>query len=230
MFKNRSKRLELLDADEIPEMDLFQNLKELHFINKFLGGYRITFDGLKKIIKNDREYTLIDIGSGGGDTLKEINVWRKTNKHKINLVGIDLKQTCIEYSMRDEHFSEIKFICDDYLNALKHINNIDIIHASLFCHHLSEDKIIELIAFAQKAKATLLINDLERNPIAYYAIKFLTSLFSSSYLVKNDAPLSVLRGFKKREWKNIIEKSNATNYSLKNMWAFRHQVIIYANK
>jgi len=230
MFKNRSKRLELLDADEIPEMDLFQNLKELHFINKFLGGYRITFDGLKKIIKNDREYTLIDIGSGGGDTLKEINVWRKTNKYKINLVGIDLKQTCINYSLQNEEINEITFICDDYLNALKHINNIDIIHASLFCHHLSEDKIIELIAFAQKAKATLLINDLERNPIAYYAIKFLTSLFSSSYLVKNDAPLSVLRGFKKREWKNIIEKSNATNYSLKNMWAFRHQVIIYANK
>jgi hypothetical protein len=47
-------------------------------------------------------------------------------------------------------------------------------------------------------------------------------------LVKNDAPLSVLRGFKKKEWLEIIQQSGAKNYTLKNKWAFRHQVIIYA--
>jgi hypothetical protein len=74
----------------------------------------------------------------------------------------------------------------------------------------------------------LIVNDLERNPIAYYAIKWLTALFSKSYLVKNDAPLSVARGFKKREWLAMIQEAGATRYSVKNKWAFRHEIIVYA--
>ena len=89
---------------------------------------------------------------------------------------------------------------------------------------------MELVRFALKHKAILIVNDLERNPIAYYSIKWLTRLFSKSYLVKNDAPLSVARGFKKREWAAILSKGGATNFTIKNKWAFRHQVIVYGNK
>jgi hypothetical protein len=84
-----------------------------------------------------------------------------------------------------------------------------------------------LIQFAKKHKAILIINDLERNRFAYYAIKYLTKFFSKSYLVKNDAPLSVLRGFKKTEWIEMIQLAGAKNYSVKNKWAFRHEVIVY---
>ena len=78
-------------------------------------------------------------------------------------------------------------------------------------------------------KTTLIINDLERNAFAHYAIKLLTRLFSKSYLVKNDAPLSVLRGFKTHEWKKLIQEAGAKNYTVNYKWAFRHEVIIYGN-
>jgi hypothetical protein len=111
-----------------------------------------------------------------------------------------------------------------------HVPKIDIIHACLFCHHLDEAQLIELIQFATSKKITLIINDLERNVFAYYAIKTLTALFSKSYLVKNDAPLSVARGFKKKEWLAIIHKAGAAHFSVKNKWAFRHEIIIYGNE
>jgi hypothetical protein len=88
---------------------------------------------------------------------------------------------------------------------------------------------VDLIQFAQKNNSTLVINDLERNRFAYYSIKFLTKIFSKSYLVKNDAPLSVLRGFKKNEWTQLIKLSGVKNYSIKYKWAFRHEIIVYAN-
>jgi 2-polyprenyl-3-methyl-5-hydroxy-6-metoxy-1,4-benzoquinol methylase len=229
MFKKRSYFSELLDGTDLPELDLFQNLKELHFINTYLGGYRITFDALQILLSNRQEnYYIVDIGSGGGDTLKEIYHWCHSKNIKATLTGIDLKPSCINYSNLNNPIPSIEFICDDYVNALNHLEKIDFIHASLFCHHLTEKQIVALIHFSQSANATLIINDLERNPIAYYAIKLLTKLFSNSYLVKNDAPLSVLRGFKKKEWLEIIQQSGAKNYTLKNKWAFRHQVIIYA--
>ena len=73
------------------------------------------------------------------------------------------------------------------------------------------------------------INDLHRHPVAYLFIKIITKLFSKSYLVKNDAPLSVLRGFRKNEWQQIFEKSGITNYSIKWKWAFRYLVIYKSN-
>ncbi len=227
MFKYRSQQKELLDADDIPTADLYQNLKELDRINTLLGGYNITFSALKKLIKPQKSYTLIDIGCGGGDTLKHIKKWQLRKNLSLNLIGIDLKPVCIEYATRQKTMQNIEFICDDYRNMFLHVQNIDIIHACLFCHHLSENQLIELIQFAQKRAITLVINDLERNPIAYYAIKTLTTLFSKSYLVKNDAPLSVARGFKKKEWLEIIAKAGATHFSVKNKWAFRHEIIIY---
>jgi hypothetical protein len=131
------------------------------------------------------------------------------------LYGIDLKQTCINYSLTNNPSLGIQFICDDYTKAPTYVANIDIIHACLFCHHLTNAQIIILIQFCNSNKITLVVNDLERNPIAYYSIKWLTQLFSKSYLVKNDAPLSVLRGFKKQEWLHILKQANATNYSVK---------------
>jgi 2-polyprenyl-3-methyl-5-hydroxy-6-metoxy-1,4-benzoquinol methylase len=229
MFKVRSHKKELLDQEYIPEKDLFQNLKELDVINNLLGGYAISFNVLKQIAQKNKTFTLVDIGSGGGDTLKRINTWAMKNSYIIQLTGIDLKQACIDYSQNNKPNNKIQFICDDYRNAFNHIKKIDVLHACLFCHHLNNNELIELIKFSNKNNTTLVINDLERNPIAYYAIKTLTALFSKSYLVKNDAPLSVLRGFKKTEWLQIIKEAGALNYSVNWKWAFRHQIIIHAN-
>jgi 2-polyprenyl-3-methyl-5-hydroxy-6-metoxy-1,4-benzoquinol methylase len=229
MFNQRSNKKELLDGDSIPDEDLYQNLKELNIINKLLGGYKITFKALNKIIQQHQAYTIVDIGSGGGDTLKEISKWGDKQNFKFNLFGIDLKQTCIHYSIKNDPNNKISFICDDYKNVFNHLEKVDIIHACLFCHHLTNSQIVDLMKFANDKKVTLIINDLERNKIAYYSIKFLTKIFSRSYLVKNDAPLSVLRGFNKSEWLQIIKEAGVEKFSIKYRWAFRHEVIVYAN-
>lgn len=226
MFKQRSQKKELLDQDDIPEQDLYQNLRELDFINYWLGGYAVSFSALKNIIKRDQHYSFVDIGCGGGDTLKRLEKWRTKQGYSIDLHGVDLKPVCIQYAENNPENAGIHFVCDDYKNIYRHISRIDIIHACLFCHHLPENELVSLIRFAIDHSAVLVINDLERNPLAYYAIKWLTALFSKSYLVKNDAPLSVLRGFKKTEWVSMLKQSGAKHYSVKNKWAFRHQIIV----
>jgi len=232
MFKQRSYQKELLDEPDIRKDLLFQNLKELDTINKYLGGHDVSIKGLKKVITDkDKTYNVIDIGCGGGDSLKAIAKWARDKQYKIDLSGIDLKPDCIEYAQNAcSKFPEITFYCDDFLNVFATIEDIDIVHASLFCHHFTEDELAGFIRFCDRHKAIFVINDLERNPIAYYAIKFITLLFSKSPLVKNDAPLSVWRGFKKKEWQGIIEKAGIKNYIIKNCLAFRHLVIVYPNE
>ena len=230
MLKFRSHTKELLDGDNIPAPDLFRNLKELDTVNTLLGGYNISLSALNVIVQNQEHYTLVDIGCGGGDTLKYIHKWNTRARKNISLVGIDIKPVCIEYAAQNTAGLPIRYICDDYRCLYNYEEHVDIIHACLFCHHLDEAALIELVTFALKHKAILVINDLERNSIAYHSIKLLTRLFSKSYLVKNDAPLSVARGFKKSEWLDILEKAGAVHYTVKNKWAFRHQIIVYGNK
>jgi D-alanyl-D-alanine dipeptidase len=46
-------------------------------------------------------------------------------------------------------------------------------------------------------------------------------------LVKNDAPLSVKRGFRKSELVSLLEKAGFKNYSVKWSWAFRYRIVGY---
>jgi hypothetical protein len=74
-----------------------------------------------------------------------------------------------------------------------------------------------------------LINDLHRHPLAFYSIKLLTQVFSKSYLVKNDAPLSVQRGFTRSEWESIFLAAGINNYSIEWRWAFRWLITYHCN-
>ncbi len=230
MFKERSNKKELLDAPHIPAEHLAQNLRELHTINTYLGGYRLSKNALKNVLSPKKPAVVVDIGSGGGDTVLRLHKWSMDQSYSLQLKGIDVNPDCVNYSIgRTAGVPGIQFICDDYKKVKFHVPDVDVLHASLFCHHLSEGEIIDLLRFAKENRITLVINDLERHPLAYYAISFLTRLFSRSYLVKNDAPLSVLRGFTKKEWKSMLGEAGIERYSLRSRFAFRHEVIVYHN-
>jgi hypothetical protein len=78
-----------------------------------------------------------------------------------------------------------------------------------------------------QAQLAIIINDIHRHPLAYYSIKWLTYFFSRSYLVKNDAPLSVLRAFRRSELKNLFKAAGFLRYQLRWQWAFRWQAILF---
>jgi len=231
IFDKRSTDKELLDAPDIPRAALYQNLKELHTINTLLGGYDVIYDGFRSLLSSlsKRDIKILDIGSGGGDTLRMID--RKySKKYQLSLSGVDMKRDCIAYARDNCSGRDIKFIESDYRNLLGEALDYEIITASLFCHHLPDGEIVELLKWMrQNAKEGIIINDLERHYLAYHSIKWLTRLFSSSYLVKNDAPLSVLRSFKRKELEDLLKLAGINNYSIKWKWAFRWLICIKTN-
>ena len=76
------------------------------------------------------------------------------------------------------------------------------------------------------ATHAVVINDLHRHWFAYYSIKAITAVFSKTYLVKYDAPLSVARALTRSEWEEILRLADIRNYSLKWRWAWRWELII----
>ncbi len=220
-FSQRSFQKELLDNDEIPFDDIAVTLDELHFINTYLGGYNATRCGLRKLCsRNASKLKIADIGCGGGHNLMEIEKWCGKRGIEVDLVGIDLKEECTKYaSEKTKHLSNIRYITSDYRDVEE---DFDIVHSCLFTHHLNDDQLENYLKWAlEHSRIGVLVNDLHRNPLAYHSIKVLTALFSKSYLVKNDACLSVLRSFKAGEWERF-----APGCDVHWNWAFRYTTII----
>lgn len=228
-MKFRSNKTEMLDAGNIPKEDLYQNLFELQWINKWLGGHKISLKGFNKVAGNKRNISLCEIGCGGGDNIAFL--LQKKSKFISKVFGIDLKQDCIEYAKKNPVLSDIIFIQSDYkMHPFE--DKPDIIFSSLFCHHFSDEELVQQVIWMKNnSNIGFFINDLQRNYFAYHSIRILTGFFSKSYLVKNDAPISVARALKKKEWEVIFKKAGIENYRIKWQWAFRYLItFIHAGK
>lgn len=228
-LKNRSYQKELLDRDDIPFTDIQQNMQELNTVNTYLGGHKITLAGIKYFTTNynsKKPLTICEIGCGGGDNLKAIHHYCNKQNITVHFTGIDIKPACIVFAKEQYPGLPTTWITSDYKTVDFVNQKPDIIFSSLFCHHFNDEEIITMLQW-MKANATLgfFINDLQRHPLAYYSIKWITKFFSKSYLVKNDAPLSVARGFTKEDWIGIFKKAGITNFSLHWKWAFRYLII-----
>lgn len=217
-LRTRSSELEIMDDLDCHGEVVDQTLRELEIINRLLGGDRVTIDGINQLIKKDRTYTIADLGCGGGDLAMKIE---KQNGN-VKVVGIDANPNIIVFAKR--HYPGIQFeTLDVFSNEFKK-REYDIITATLFVHHFSDEQLVELFR-SFNARIGVVINDIHRHSLSYYSIKFLTRLFSKSAMVKFDAPLSVRRAFKKKELVTILDKAGIKRYSLRWKWAFRWQLI-----
>ncbi|TGE27400.1 methyltransferase domain-containing protein [Hymenobacter metallicola] len=229
-LSKRATEEELMDDLTLASQALRQNLDELETINTWLGGYRVVLNGLQRLrsrFPKGRALHLADLGSGGGDTLRHMASWARRQAVPVQLVGIDANAFMIDYATeKAAGYPEISFAQQDIFSAEFRGQQFDIITCSLFCHHFSSEALGRLLRqLKEQARVGVIINDLHRQTLAYYSIKWLTRLFGGSYLVQNDAPLSVARSFTRQDWQQILAAAGIERYTLRWCWAFRWQVI-----
>jgi 2-polyprenyl-3-methyl-5-hydroxy-6-metoxy-1,4-benzoquinol methylase len=180
------------------------------------------------ILEKLRPVHITDIGCGGGDlALKMVKLGRRL-KWAVKVTGVDANPHVIAYARAHcKHEPAIDFRQLDIFSTAFSSMSTDIITATLFLHHFTDQQLVDLFSVMKKrARVGIVINDIHRHPVAYHSIRILTKLFSRSPMVKNDAPVSVSRAFKRSELEKILKDSGIVNYSLKWKWAFRWQLVI----
>ena len=88
-FATRSFLPEAMDQEGVSVVETHQALAEIGLINRLLGGDKVILDALNRLQWPDRVVTIMDLGSGGGETLRVIADWAAKKKRRVRLIGID---------------------------------------------------------------------------------------------------------------------------------------------
>lgn len=227
-FSRRSTEEEIMDDLATPEKELIQNLKELEVVNSYLGGFNIITSALDKLPLPDKKLSVLDLGCGGGDTLRVIAAWMEKKGIRGLLRGVDYNQVMTKYaSSHPAQKPNIEYHTLDIFDEQLTKEKADVVVCSLFCHHFRDEALPRLFRrMYELADRMVIINDLHRHWFAYHSIKWLTRIFSKTYVVKNDAKVSVERAFVRSDWDKLMQQAGIKNYTIKWMWAFRWQITI----
>ena len=189
-------------------------LRELTKINLWLGGHATSLKGIRTFTKHIpplKILTILDVGAGGAANVK--------------ITSFDLNQSACDYAARVH--PSLQVVQGSVLAIPFPHQSFDIVHASLFLHHFTESELHEILrSLISVARYGIVINDLRRSVFAYIGITLVTRLFSRSAMVKHDGPLSVRRGFTKKELQRLCAALSSASFTIQRRWAFRWLVCI----
>lgn len=229
--KKRSTQSEIMDDFDLQGKEMEILLTDLKRVNQLLGGNSITVNGIKKLLTSTstKNATIIDIGCGDGELLRQCAKFTRKNKWKCTFIGVDANKHILETAKsRSKAYPEISFQTVNILSEDIKLYKPDIFLCTLFLHHFKNEQITNILASLMKqAKVGVVINDLHRSKIAFKLFKLFSAIFIKTRIAKHDGLVSVARGFKKQELNKISEKLNFDKQTIQWKWAFRFQWVLF---
>ncbi len=237
-FSKRNHEPEIIDTpDLIGSSEWRVILQELRIVNRWLGGSRAVLQKIKPLIEeiaghrtDQQPVRIVDLGSGSGDIPADLVSWARKAGHSLRVLAVDVDSTVCEIAYRRTlSFPEITVLQGDVRRPPLREGGCDLILCSAFLHHFTDVEIATLLkTLLPRTRKGVVINDLHRHPLADWGIRLLTALFSRSKAVRNDGPLSVLKGFRRLEFGAILEAAGVGRAKVKWRWAFRYVAFISA--
>lgn len=229
--RKRSNQREILDDFDLHGKELEKNFDDLDRVNKLLGGYTITLQGIEKVLGSScfrYPVSIVDVGCGNGSMLREVAKMGREKGIKMHLKGIDANPFAVEIARnQSKEFPEIFFEVKDVTSNEMEDEKIDIILCTLTLHHFNDSEIKDLIkTFLRICHIGIVINDLHRSKLAYYLFEVFSRIFIRNEIARKDGLTSVLRSFKREDFEKYGKGLKVRKQSIVWKWAFRYQWIL----
>jgi 2-polyprenyl-3-methyl-5-hydroxy-6-metoxy-1,4-benzoquinol methylase len=202
-LSERSYEPEIMDAgiDDLPLYDAW--LRQIETLNHLTLGYRPVLSWLGAQFEGLSSASVLDIGYGRGELLRQIWGLAQNKNVEATLVGIDTAELSAPAAQK----ATPPVVSIDYRvgNALTSGLEADFIICAHTTHHMTDAETIALIEWMEThARRGWFICDLRRSMTSYLMTKLLLNLAPVDKMVRHDGIQSIARAFTRREWQRLL--------------------------
>lgn len=185
---------ELIDGTGLDRDLLSRSLGDVADANDWFGGTRSLRRSLLPFLRAG-ELSLLDIGTGSGETLRRLVRWTRGRGHATRATALDNHPDAL--AVARAHVPDLTLVRGDMCSLPFADASFDVVLATLVLHHLPDPlQVVALREMARVARRAVLVAELERAPLHWLGARLLAgTVWRANPLTRHDGPVSVRRGY-----------------------------------
>jgi SAM-dependent methyltransferase len=205
---------ELLDEHDAPREDMERSLRDLRFINRYLGGTRI----YRALVRRFAPRAILDVGTGTSDLLESV-------PHVPTRIGLDFK---IDHLLFLREGSRVLRVVGDAQRLPFRDAAVDLVTSAHFFHHFSPDENAGILAESLRVtRNAVAVNDTRRHYAPLLLVLCLGALRLVGRITRYDAPASVRQGYTLDEAREVAGRTSASRSDVMRMWPYRFAILLW---
>jgi SAM-dependent methyltransferase len=192
LLNARSTAHELLDAEHLDLLELRKNLREMAMLNRLPGGIGTSVRAVERLLGDQVEATVLDVGTGSGDFARLLR-----RRRHVEVIASDLRPEVLEIAARNlAGTNHVTLLNADARASPLADGEVDVAHATLLMHHFDPDDAIRAFAEMRRvARLGVVINDLRRGLLPFAMTAAAVLALSRGAYTRHDGVLSARRAY-----------------------------------
>lgn len=196
---------EWMDRPDCDLTMLHNTYRYFPVINRHISKWDVVYKRyLRPKMTKNRPFTLLDVGSGGGDIARRLHQWAKQEGFRLDVTGIDPDSRALDFAgssatnglrFRQLHITELTDTNERF----------DFVISNHVLHHLPDSRIPSFLKELELlATQRVICSDIERSLAGYALFSVITFPFFPKSFIRTDGLTSIRKSLTFEELKKII--------------------------
>jgi ubiquinone/menaquinone biosynthesis C-methylase UbiE len=216
LLTTRSPAHEFLDGQQLDLLELRKNLREMAMLNRLPGGVGDSVRAVERLLGEQTEATVLDLGTGSGDFVRRLR-----RRRHVEVIASDVREEILEIAARNlVGTNNVSLLKADARAIPLADREVDVAHASLLMHHFDpDDAVVALAEMRRVSRLGVVINDLRRGLVPFAITATAVLALSRAAYTRHDGVLSARRAYTLSELDTLARRAGLTRqWSTARFW------------
>lgn len=225
--KRNPDAVEMMDDPDCDRTKLHNTYRQFRYINTSLSRSRAVYRRWLRPAMADRsrDYSLLDVGFGGGDIPLKLAEWTAKDGHRLKITGVEVDARALDCVRGIKWPDNVRFRLASTTELVQMGERYDFVISNHLLHHLANGELARVLReIVQLSSRLALMVDLQRSDIAYALFATLTLPFFRDSYIRVDGLASLRRSYTQRELRDVAPPG----WRVEPLIPFR-QVLLYSH-